>query len=143
MVKKNKVKCPKCESQTWKYGTDPLSKKQKHRCKDLCKCGYQFVPDRPPRIKKHPSFTCPKCGSNMSIFKHLSDGYRLRCNRHNAKGSRKCSHKVNIPFPGKTFNIAKDPIEAIKVDQLAIPLCWNKMKFSEDTVAIAAFLAAT
>jgi hypothetical protein len=79
----------------------------------------------------------------MTIFKHLSDGCRLRCNRHNAKGNKKCTHKVNVPFPGKTFKIAKDPIEAIDVDGLAIPFCWNEMNFSKDTVAIAAFLAVT
>ena len=140
MAEQTKVKCPKCKSPAWKFGFDPLSKKQKYRCKNLQSCGYQFVPGRPPRVKKYPSFICPKCGSNMSIFKHLSDGYRLRCNRHNAKGKRKCSHKVNVPFPGKAFKVAKDSIEAIKVDKLAIPFCW-KMQFSRETVSIITYLA--
>jgi len=143
MVKQNKITCPKCKSSTWKFGIDPLCKKQRYRCKNLQGCGYQFAPERPERTKKYPSFICPKCGSNMTIFKHLSDGYRLRCNRYNAKGNKKCSHKVNVPFPGKTFKIAKDSIEAIDTSGLAIPFCWNKMKFSKDTVAIAAFLAVT
>jgi len=143
MVKEGKVKCPKCKSDTWKFGIESLSQKQKYRCKNLHSCGYQFVPDRPPRIKKYPSFKCPKCGSNMSIFKHLSDGFRLRCNRYNAKGSKKCTHKINLPLPGRTFKIAKDPIEAVNVNGLAIPFCWNKMKFSKDTVAIVTFLAVT
>ena len=141
MVKDNQVKCPKCNSSTWKFGIDPASGKQKYRCRNLQSCGYQFVPGKPPRIKKYPSFTCPKCGSSMTIFKHLSDGYRLRCNRHNAKGSKKCNHKVNIPLPGKSFKIAKNPIEAINVDGFAISFCWNKMKFSKQTVSIVTYLA--
>ena len=140
MVKDEEIKCPKCESDTWKYAKDPLSKKQRYRCKNLEQCGYQFVPDRPKRPKKYPSFTCPKCGSGMTIFKHLSDGYRLRCNRHNAKGSRKCAHKINVPFPGKAFKIAKDSVEAIRIDKLAIPFCWSKMDFSKETVSIVAYL---
>jgi len=143
MVKENKIQCPKCKSDTWKFGIDPLCKKQRYRCKNLQKCGYQFAPERPKQPKKYPSFICPKCGSNMTIFKHLSDGYRLRCNRHNAKGYKKCTHKVNVPFPGKTFKIASDSIEAIDINTLAVPFCWNKMKFSKQTVAIAAFLAIT
>lgn len=143
MVKDNHVICPKCNSQTWKFGIDPLTKSQRYRCKNIQNCGYQFVPHRPPRIKKYPSFICPKCGSNMTIFKHLSDGFRLRCNRHNAKGNKKCTHKINVPFPGRAFKIAKDPLEAIDVNDLAVPFCWNKMDFSRDTVAIVAFLAVT
>jgi len=140
MVKDDHLKCPKCKSDTWKFGRDPLSKKQKFRCKNLEQCGYQFVPGRPQRVKKYPSLTCPKCGSNMTIFKHLSDGYRFRCNRHNAKGDKKCAHKINIPFPGKAFKIAKDPIEAIKAGKLAIPFYWSKMDFSKETVSIVAYL---
>jgi transposase-like protein len=140
MVKDDQVKCPKCKSDAWKYAKDPLSKKQRYRCKNLEQCGYQFVPGRPQRIKKYPSCTCPKCGSAMTIFKHLSDGYRLRCNRHNAKGSRKCTHKINVPFPGKAFKIAKDSVEAIKIDKPAIPFCWSKMDFSKETVSIVAYL---
>lgn len=140
MVKENHVRCPKCNSYTWKYGIDPASGKQKYRCKNLQNCGYQFVPDKPQRQKKYPSFTCPKCGSKMSIFKHLSDGYRLRCNRHNAKGNKKCTHKINLPFPGKTFQIAKDSLEAIKDLRLAIPFHWNKMDFSKETVTLVSYL---
>lgn len=140
MHENNVVKCPKCKNDTWKFGFDPMSKKQKYRCKGLEACGYQFVPDKPPRTKKYPSFICPRCGSNMSIFKHLSDGYRLRCNRHNAQGKRKCSHKINVPFPGRAFKIARDSLEAIKVDKLAIPFSWNKMAFSKETVSIVTYL---
>ncbi len=60
---------------------------------------------------------------------------------HNAKGKRKCSHKVNVPFPGKAFKVAKDSLEAITVDKLAIPFCWNKMHFTKETVSIVTYLA--
>lgn len=76
----------------------------------------------------------------MSIFKHLSDGYRLRCNRYNAKGKNKCAHKLNVPFPGRAFKIAHDPQQAINVDHLATAFSWNKMNFSKQTVAIIAYL---
>ena len=76
----------------------------------------------------------------MSIFKHLSDGYRLRCNRYNAKGNTKCTHKVNIPLPGRAFQIADNPLQAISIDSLAVPFSWNKMHFGKETVAIAAYL---
>ncbi len=139
MVKDDQVKCPKCSSSTWKYGIDPLSRRQKYRCKNLNSCGCQFVPGKPKRPRKYPAFKCPKCGAPMSIFKHLSDGYRLRCNRANAKGNEKCTHKINIPFPGKTFKIATDPIEAVKLDKLVIPFHWNRMDFSKETVSIVAY----
>jgi transposase-like protein len=141
MVKQDNVKCPKCKSDTWKFGLDPDTKKQRYRCKNLQKCGCQFVPGKPKQSKKYPSFTCPKCGANMSIFKHLSDGFRLRCNRYNAQGNKKCSHKVNVPFPGRAFKVAKDPIEAINLENLAVPFSWNKMDFTKETVSIVAFLA--
>jgi len=78
--------------------------------------------------------------SNAQSAKAIPGSYRFRCNRHNAKGKRKCTHKINIPFPGKTFNIAKDAIEAIKIDTLAIPFCWNKMDFSKETVSIVVYM---
>ena len=139
MVRDDHVKCPRCGSDTWKYGIDPPSKHQRYRCKNLPACGYQFVPDKPERQKKYPSFSCPKCGANMSIFKHLSDGYRLRCNRHNAQGRQKCTHKINIPFPGETFQIAQDSLDALQNLSLAIPFHWNKMDFSKETVTLVAY----
>jgi hypothetical protein len=143
MVKQNNFKCPKFKSDVWKYGIESSTGQQKFRCKNLKNCGCQFVPGRKPRVKKYPSFTCPKCGSKMSIFKHPSDGYRLRCNRYNAKPGKRCTHKINIPFPGRAFKIAKHPIEAVDLNGLAVPFCWNKMKFSKNTVAIVTYLAVT
>lgn len=139
MAKDSKVNCPKCHSDTWKFGKDPNFNKQRYRCKNP-HCAYQFVPGRPERQKKYPSQICPKCGSGMSIFKHLSDGYRLRCNRYNANGKRKCTHKVNVPLPGRAFKIADDPLQAINLDKIAVPFCWNKMHFSKDTLSIVAYL---
>jgi len=131
--------CPKCNSSVFCFGLDPKTKLQKFRCKNPS-CHYQFVPGKPPRTKKYPSFTCPKCGANMSIFKHLSDGYRLRCNNHSKKGNKKCSHKINIPFPGKSFNIASNSIEAIQTN-IPTKFHWNKMDFSKPTVSVALYFA--
>lgn len=135
------VRCPKCHSATWKFGSDPATGLQKHRCKNLKACGHQFIPGRPPRQKKYPSFICPKCGSNMSIFKHLSDGYRLRCNRYNAPDDRRCTHKVNVPLPGRAFRVASDPIECLDGLNLAVPFHWEKMDFSRPVVSLVAYFS--
>src|SRR4030042_7110238 len=134
------VLCPRCKGQTHKFGKDPFHRQQRYRCKNP-QCRHQFVPGRTRKPKKYPSHTCPKCGSNMSIFKHLSDGYRLRCNRYTAKGKRNCSHKINVPLPGKIFHTATDPVQAIDTDHLAIPFSWNKMHFSKDTLALVAYFS--
>lgn len=76
----------------------------------------------------------------MSIFKFLSDGYRLRCNNHILKDHRHCNHKLNVPFPGKSFNIAKDPIECINT-HLAVKFCWPKMSFANPTVSLTLYFS--
>ena len=76
----------------------------------------------------------------MSIFKFLSDGYRLRCNNHIHKGRRHCNHKVNVPLPGKSFKIAKDPIECIQA-KLRASFSWNKMDFSNSSVSLVIYFA--
>lgn len=109
------VLCPKCGSQTYRWGHAANHKNlQRYRCKNS-NCRHQFIPGRPKHLKKYPTMPCPKCGGKMSIFKFLSDGYRLRCNNHIYKDERHCSHKVNVPLPGKSFKIAKDPLECIDV----------------------------
>jgi len=75
----------------------------------------------------------------MSIFKHLSDGYRFRCNNHIHKDKRYCNHKVNIPLPGKAFKIAKDPIECIETE-LAVKFSWSKMSFANPSCVFSAIL---
>jgi len=77
----------------------------------------------------------------MSIFKHIPDGYRLRCNRYNAKGKNKCTHKINVPLPGNAFKIAHDPLDSVQTNGLATAFSWNKMRFSKDTVSIVAYLS--
>jgi len=77
----------------------------------------------------------------MSIFKHISDGYRMRCNKHNLKKkSQRCNHKLNIPLPGKSFEIAKDPIECIQAE-LAVKFAWTKMSFANSSVSLALYFA--
>lgn len=76
----------------------------------------------------------------MSLFKILSDGYRFRCNNHIHKDHRHCNHKINIPLPGKSFQIAKDPIESINL-QLTTKFYWNKMDFSKSSVSLALYFA--
>jgi len=137
-VSKN-VCCPQCQGPVYRNGKEPKTGLQRYRCKDS-NCKKQFVPGRPNR-RKYPKIICPKCGSNMSIYKHLSDALRFRCNRYALKGDRKCSHKVNIPLPGKTtFDSVKVPsqIRLIK-NQVQTVFHWNKMKFSSATVAIALY----
>jgi len=76
----------------------------------------------------------------MSIFKHIPDGIRMRCNNHIYKDKRHCNHKVNIPMPGKSFKIAKDPIEAIE-STITASFFWNKMDFSTTTVALVLYFS--
>lgn len=135
-----KILCPRCGSDTYHWGHDSnFRHMQRYRCRNP-KCRRQFVPGRPKRQTKYPQVNCPKCGTPMSIFKHLSDGYRMRCNRHSAKGKLKCSHKINIPLPGKQLNMANDPLESIKVS-IAVCFAWNKMSFSKETVSLAIYFS--
>lgn len=132
--------CPKCGSQTYRWGHAANHKNlQRYRCKNP-NCRHQFIPGRPKRLKKYPTMRCPKCGGKMSIFKFLSDGYRLRCNNHIYKDERHCSHKVNVPLPGKSFKVAKDPLECIDVS-IAVKFSWSKMSFSKTTVSLALYFA--
>jgi len=139
-IVKDRVNCPKCGSETYAWGhSADFRHLQRYRCKNqLCK--YQFTPARPQRTKKYPSVTCPKCGAKMGIFKTLSDGYRFRCNNHIHKDKRYCNHKVNLPLPGKSFKIAKDPIECIQT-QLARKFSWSKMEFSNSTASLVLYFA--
>lgn len=135
-----RVNCPKCGSQTYAWGhSTEFRHLQRYRCKNS-KCKYQFTPGRPRRVSKYPLIPCPKCGGRMSIFKFLSDGYRLRCNNHIYKDKRHCNHKVNVPLPGKTFKIAKDPIEAIN-SNIACRFTWSKMDFSKSTVSLVLYFS--
>ena len=61
------VHCPRCGSPSWRFGRDPKTGLQKHRCKSPA-CGYQFIPGRPLQPRKYPKVNCPKCGANMGIF---------------------------------------------------------------------------
>jgi len=76
----------------------------------------------------------------MSVYKRLSDGIRLRCERHNHRYKTKCTHKVNIPLPGKSFKIAKDPIECIKTE-LQVKFSYNKMKFSKEVISLVLYFS--
>ena len=132
--------CPKCGSNTYAWGhSTEYRHLQRYRCRNA-KCKYQFTPHRPERQRKYPKINCPKCAGHMSIFKHLSDGYRMRCNNHIYKGKRGCNHKINIPLPGKSFKIAKDPIEAIGTD-IAYKFTWSKMDFSNSTVSLVLYFS--
>lgn len=139
-IVKDRVNCPKCGSLTYAWGHDANYKHlQRYRCRNL-NCRYQFVPNKPKRITKYPTIPCPKCGGRMSIFKFLSDGYRLRCNNHIHKGKQHCNHKINVPFPGKSFKIAKDPVECIQT-QLSANFSYSKMDFSNSTISLALYFA--
>ena len=120
---KEPVLCPLCGSNTYLWG-HPAGERhlQRYRCKNL-QCLRQFTPGKILRLKKYPTMPCPKCGGRMSIFKFLSDGYRLRCNNHIHNDKRHCNHKLNVPLPGKSFKIAKDPIECIETE-LSIKFSW-------------------
>jgi transposase-like protein len=76
----------------------------------------------------------------MSIFKFLSDGYRLRCNHYIHKDHRHCSHKINVPLPGKSFQIAQDPIECIQPN-VTVRFYWSKMSFDKPSVSLALYFA--
>lgn len=134
------VPCPRCRSKTTPWG-HPAGQRhlQRYRCLNPL-CHRQFVPGQPERHRKYPTLTCPKCGGKMSIFKFLSDGYRLRCNHYIYKDTRHCHHKLNIPLPGKSFEIAKDPIQAIST-QLADQFSWSKMDFANATVSLTLYFA--
>jgi len=134
------VRCPSCAGPVHRFGRDPLSGLQRYRCKDPG-CRRQFVPGKPVRVRKYPKVVCPKCGANMSIFKHLSDALRFRCNRYKAKGDRRCTHKVNIPLPGRSsFDLVSDPKEIRLIQGKVQTLFhWKRMKFSPPTVALALY----
>jgi ribosomal protein S27E len=136
------VRCPRCRGEVYRFGRDPHWGLQRYCCKAPA-CRRQFVPDRPRRVPKYPKVVCPKCGSGMSIFKHLSDALRFRCNRHNAKGHRRCTHKVNIPLPGnQSFDLVVNPknIRLIR-GKVQLLFHWNRMKFSPSTVALALYFS--
>lgn len=134
----SKILCPKCNSSTYHWGhAINYRHLQRYRCKNDG-CRYQFTPGVPPKVQA--KFKCPKCGACMSVYKHLSDGIRLRCERHNHRSGFKCAHKINIPLPGKSFNIAKDPIECINAE-LTAKFSWTKMSFNNSSASIALYFA--
>lgn len=132
--------CPRCGSPSWRFGQDPKTGRQKHRCKNPA-CGYQFIPGRAPRARQYPRVTCPKCGAGMSIFKHLSDALRFRCNRHNRRDARRCTHKLNIPLPGRdALDMVTDPKSIRLIEGKLQPVFhWNRMRFSSATVALVLY----
>lgn len=135
-----KILCPKCNSSTYRWGHDTNYRYlQRYRCRNN-KCRHQFTPDKPKKPKKQAKFKCPKCGACMSVYKRLSDGIRLRCERHNHRSKIKCAHKINIPLPGKTFKIAKDPIKCIQT-ALQVKFSYNKMRFSKDLISVVLYFA--
>lgn len=138
----DEVTCPRCGGPTVRFGRDRSSGEQRYRCKRPA-CRRQFVPGRAPRIRQFPHITCPKCGAGMSVFKRLSDAVRLRCNRHHAKGDRRCVHKINLPLPGQNgFDLVTEPSEMRLIRGRIQPVFyWNKMKFSPTTVALALYLS--
>lgn len=137
----NSVKCPRCGSPTHYNGFHPKYGLQKYKCKNP-NCKYQFIPQLPTLIRKTqkaPSISCPKCGAKMYIFKNIPDGIRLRCSNYRKKGKKKCTHKINIPFPGeKSFKVSTDPIDDLD-KQINERFFWNKMDYSPDTVSLALF----
>ncbi len=141
-IVKKRVNCPLCNSDTYAWGRDPKDKRRRRYCCKNPSCRKQFVPGQPVpgTNKKYPKVKCPKCGSNMYIFKFLSDGYRFRCSQHIYKDHRHCSHKINIPLPGKSFNTANDPIDCIKTN-LAVKFSWSKMNFDKSSVSLALYFA--
>ena len=132
------LRCPQCGATAcWKYGRDPQTKAQKYRCK---KCLHQFVPGR-QRLLKYPELLCPRCGSRMYIFKHCADTMRFRCSRYKLKGSRRCTHKINLnPDGSRTFHLVTQP-DKIKLvaGQVDLAFHWNRMKFSTATVTLATY----
>lgn len=137
---KERVQCPRCKSDTYAWGHSVEYRHlQRYRCRNR-RCKYQFTPQRPERKYKYPQLICSRCGSRMSIFKRIPDGIRMRCNNHIHHDRRHCNHKVNIPLPGKSFNIAKDPIECIET-ALAVKFSWPKMSFSNSSVSLTLYFA--
>lgn len=139
-IVKERANCPRCGSDTYAFG-HPLGEPQhqKYQCKNR-ECRHQFCPTKPKRPQKYPSMPCPKCSGRMSIFKFLSDGYRLRCNNHIHKDHRYCNHKINVPFPGQSLKTANDPIQCIE-SKIAVQFHWTKMDFSNSTVSLAIYFA--
>lgn len=137
---KDQILCPLCDSDTYRWG-HPAGERhlQRYRCKNSG-CLRQFTPGKTLHLKKYPKMPCPKCGGRMTIFKFLSYGYRLRCNNHIHKDSRYCNHKLNVPLPGKSFKIAKDPIECIQAE-LAAKFSQNKMSFAASSISLVLYFA--
>ncbi len=136
----NTILCPRCGcADLWKFGFDPDLKLQRYRCKNPA-CRMQFVPARPRRPQR-PKVVCPKCGANMSLFKRLSDALRFRCNHYRHRDHRRCTHKINIPLPGKdALDMVVDPKRIRLIRGKVKPIfCWNRMKFSKATVALALY----
>jgi transposase-like protein len=140
-IVKKRVNCPLCQSETYAWGRDPSHKRlRRYRCKNP-DCRRQFIAGIPiKRTKKYPKLPCPKCGGRLTIFKFLSDGYRLRCNNHIHKDHRHCNHKINIPLPGTSFKIAKDPVDSIQTN-LAVQFSWSKMSHDKSCVSLAMYFA--
>jgi len=135
------ILCPRCGcADLYRFGFDPHLHLQRWRCKNP-DCRMQFVPGRPGRVRQNPKVVCPKCGANMSLFKHLSDALRFRCNNYRHRDQRRCTHKINIPLPGREhFDMVVDPKKIRLIQGKVKPLfCWNKMKFSKPTVALALY----
>jgi hypothetical protein len=138
----NDVLCPRCGGPVFHFGKDPASGLQRHRCKDST-CYRQSVPGRPTRARKYPRIICPKCGSKMGIFKQLSDTLRFRCNHYRNQWSKRCTHKINIPLPGKdSFKLVVDTKEIRLIQgKVRTTFHWNKMDFSTSTVALALYFS--
>lgn len=138
------VCCPRCGCvDLHRFGKDPATGLQRFRCKNAV-CRRQFVPGKPTRPRKYPKVICPRCGSNMGIFKILSDCLRFRCNRYRAAPPKRCTHKVNIPFPGKqVLDVVTDPakIRLIEGKLPVLPFHWSRMKFTPHTVALALYFS--
>lgn len=136
------VHCPRCGGSVHRFGRDPQAGVQRYRCKNPS-CRRQFVPGRHPPPRQYPKITCPRCGSSMGIFKILSDGLRFRCNRYRSRKADFCAHKINLPFPAKTtFDSVIDPKQIrLIAGQLPTAFCWNRMRFSPTTVALALYFS--
>jgi transposase-like protein len=79
----------------------------------------------------------------MSIFKRLPDALRFRCNRYRLKGPKRCTHKINLPLPGRSsFELVTDP-KQIRLIQGKVQTVfhWNKMNFSSASVALALYFS--
>jgi transposase-like protein len=140
-IVKERVSCPVCHSATYAWGHSArYPRRQRYRCKNP-DCRRQFIAGIAIRhLKRYPKLPCPRCGGRMTIFRILSDGYRLRCNNHIHKDHRHCHHKVNVPLPGKSFKIAKDSADCIQTN-LAVRFSWSKMRFEKSCVSLVAYFA--